>query len=237
MNSENKTHSNNITLNKKQSIKVQIKYNSRAKHTILRIDPRTDALIITVPKVLSPSKIRRLVEKNANWIFEKISLLPPKTPFIDGQTFNLMGKNIIICHDRDNLVGVKLINGTLIVSGKVEHISRRIKDWLKKYAYNILASKVRGMAANLDASFGRISIRDNRSSWGSCSSQGNISFSWRLIMAPEPVVNYIVAHEVAHLVYLNHSKEFWNTVGSLDTNYQESRNWLRTNGDFLQRVG
>ena len=237
MNSENKTHSNNITLNKKQSIKVQIKYNSRAKHTILRIDPRTDALIITVPKVLSPAEIRRLVQNNANWVFEKISLLPPKTPFIDGQTFNLMGKNIIICHDPDNLVGVKLINGTLIVSGKVEHISRRIKDWLKKYAHNILADKVRSMATNLDASFGRISIRDNRSSWGSCSSQGNIAFSWRLIMAPEPVVNYIVAHEVAHLVYLNHSKDFWNTVRSLDANYQESKKWLRINGDFLQRVG
>ena len=203
MNSENKTYCNTITLNKKQSIKVQIKYNSRAKHTILRIDPRTDALIITVPKVLSPSKIRHLVEKNANWIFGKLSLLPPKTPFIDGQTFNLMGKNIIICHDPDNLGGVKLINETLMVSGKV----------------------------------GRISIRDNRSSWGSCSSQGNIAFSWRLIMAPEPVVDYVVAHEVAHLVYLNHSKDFWDTVGSLDANYQQSKSWLRINGDFLQRVG
>ena len=237
MNSENKTYCNTITLNKKQSIKVQIKYNSRAKHNILRLDPRTDALIITVPKVLSPSKIRRLVEKNANWIVDKLSLLPPKTPFIDGQTFNLMGKNIIICHDPDNLGGVKLNNETLMVSGKVEHISRRIKDWLKKYAHNILVHKVRNMAATLDASFGRISIRDNRSSWGSCSSQGNIAFSWRLIMAPEPVVDYVVAHEVAHLVYLNHSKDFWNTVGSLDANYQESKNWLRINGDLLQRVG
>jgi len=234
---ENKTHYNNITLNQERSIKVQIKYNSRAKHTILRIDPRTDALIITVPKVLSPSKIRCLVENNANWILEKMSLLPPKTPFIDGQSFNLMGKRIVICHDPDNLGGVKLINKTLLVSGKVEHISRRIKDWLKKYAHDILANKVRSMAADLDASFGRISIRDNRSSWGSCSSKGNIAFSWRLIMAPEPVVNYMVAHEVAHLVHLNHSRDFWNTVDSLVANYQESKNWLRTNGDFLQRVG
>ena len=171
-----------------------------------------------MPKVLSPSKIRRLVEKNANWIVDKLSLLPPKTPFIDGQTFNLMGKNIIICHDPDNLGGVKLNNETLIVSGKVEHISRRIKDWLKKYAHNILVHKVRNMAATLDASFGRISIRDNRSSWGSCSSQGNIAFSWRLIMAPEPVVNYIVAHEVAHLVYLNHSKDFWNELDKVVPN-------------------
>ena len=77
-----------------------------------------------------------------------------------------MGKNIIICHDPDNLGGVKLINETLMVSGKVEHISRRIKDWLKKYAHNILVHKVRSMAATLDASFGRISIRDNRSSVG-----------------------------------------------------------------------
>ena len=237
MNNENKTDCSNIILNKKQSIKVEIKYNSRAKHNILRLDPRTDALIITLPKVLSPSKIRGLVKKNANWILEKISLLPPKTPFIDGQNFNLMGKNVIICHDPGNLVGVKLINGTLMVSGKAEHVSRRIKDWLKKYAHNTLTHKVRIMATTLDASFGRISIRDNRSSWGSCSSQGNIVFSWRLIMAPEPVVNYVVAHEVAHLVYLNHSKDFWNTVGSLDANYQESKNWLRINGDFLQRVG
>ena len=237
MTSENATHYNNITLNKEQSIKVQVKYNSRAKSTILRIDPRTDALIITVPKVLSPSKIRCLVEKNSNWILEKISLLPSKTPFIDGQIFNLMGKHVIISHDPGNLGGVKLINETLLVSGKVEHISRRIKDWLKKYAHNILAAKVKCMAANLDTSFGRISIRDNRSSWGSCSSQGNIAFSWRLIMAPEPVINYIVAHEVAHLVYLNHSKDFWNTVGTLDANYQESKNWLRINGDLLQRVG
>jgi len=93
------------------------------------------------------------------------------------------------------------------------------------------------MAASIEEKAGRISVRDTRSRWGSCSAKGNLSFSWRLILAPEFVLNYVVAHEVAHLIERNHGPKFWKLVARLDDQADAARKWLRRNGEALHRMG
>jgi len=148
-----------------------------------------------------------------------------------------MDKNFEILHRPDLKVGVQLIGTEIIVSGKPEHLERRVIDWLKKYAKEIISSKATDMARQLERRINRISIRDTKSRWGSCSAQGNLSFCWRLIMTPESVLNYVVAHEVSHLVHMNHSPEFWNLVKTFDVDPKKSRNWLKDYGTTLQRIG
>ena len=125
----------------------------------------------------------------------------------------------------------------LCVSGMSEHIPRRIKDWLKKRAWEEARSRSQRYAKILDRNINRITVKDTKSRWGSCSSNGNLSFSWRLIFAPDHVLNYVCAHEVAHLVEMNHSPKFWTNVDLLISDWKKSRTWLKQNGNILHSYG
>ena len=111
------------------------------------------------------------------------------------------------------------------------------KDWFKRQAREHIAPRVREKAQALDKQAGRITIRDTKSRWGSCSPDGNLSFCWRLVMAPDAVLDYVVAHEVAHLAELNHGPKFWRRVGELTADVEGSKQWLRLNGEALHRYG
>ncbi len=107
---------------------------------------------------------------------------------------------------------VRREGGTLIVAGRPEHLGRRLTDWLKAEARREFAVRARAKAEILGRRVGRVTVRDTRSRWGSCSANGNLSFCWRMVMAPAFVVDYVVAHEVAHLKVRDHSPRFWKTV-------------------------
>jgi predicted metal-dependent hydrolase len=125
----------------------------------------------------------------------------------------------------------------LRVSGGSDHIARRVRDWLKKYAKNEVTYKATKFSNLLNKKIKKVSVRDTRTRWGSCSSRGNLSFSWRLIFAPERIVDYVCAHEAAHLVELNHSPRFWKLVYQLVGEWESSKEWLRKNGARLHRYG
>ena len=112
----------------------------------------------------------------------------------------------------------------------------KIKAHLKQMARDALATASDRYAARLNKRYSRLTIRDTRSRWGSCSSAGALMYSWRLVMAPPAVLEYVVAHEVAHLVEMNHSRAFWDVVESIFPDYETQRRWLRTHGDTLHRV-
>ena len=114
---------------------------------------------------------------------------------------------------------------------------RRLNDWLRKEAKIIIQPKAIGMATKLNRKVGRITIRDTKSRWGSCTPSGNLSFCWRLILTPEWVLDYVIAHEVSHLRHLNHGPEFWQTVNSFNVRVDAARVWLNKNAEQLQRYG
>ena len=218
-------------------IPLRVRYNSRAKQMILRVDHKNDGALLTLPPLSSKSDVLSFARERAGWLVEQLKFLPPKLQLTPGQILSLMGKNYEIRHRPDLRVGVQLTGTEIIVSGKLEHLERRVIDWLKKYAKQIISLKANEMATQLDRRINRISIRDTTSRWGSCSSQGNLSFCWRLIMTPESVLNYVIAHEVSHLVHMNHSHEFWLLVNTFDVDPKNSRTWLKYNGTLLQRIG
>ena len=218
-------------------IPVCVKFNSQAKRVILRIDQINEVARITLPPLTSKSEGLSFAKERAGWLVDQLKALPPKTQLTSGSILHIMDRNFEIRHQPDLKVGVQLIGMELIVSGKPEHLERRVIDWLKKYAREIISSKANDMAKHLERRINRITIRDTKSRWGSCSSQGNLSFCWRLIMTPEAVLNYVVAHEVSHLVHMNHSQEFWELVNTFNVNPKKSRTWLKCYGAMLQRIG
>ncbi len=125
----------------------------------------------------------------------------------------------------------------LCVSGSPSHASRRFTDWLKGEARKDLAARVRVHAQTLNCAPKRISIRDQSTRWGSCSTTGTLSFSWRLIFAPPFVLDYVAAHEVAHLREMNHGPRFWRLVRDAIPDMQRARSWLKMHGAELHRFG
>ena len=217
-------------------IPLRLRYNAKAKRIILRVDQETGGAIISLPRHASETEAISLVNERIDWIVDKIREFPPKITLTDGQSLTLMGQHITIRHRPDLKMGVQLIGSEMIASGMREHLHRRIVDWLKKYTKEIITPQAHSMASQLECKINRISIRDTKSRWGSCSSQGNLSFCWRLIMTPEWVLNYVIAHEVSHLKHMDHGPEFWQIVGTFGVKPKQARIWLNQHGRVLQRI-
>jgi predicted metal-dependent hydrolase len=132
---------------------------------------------------------------------------------------------------------VTRIGTELHVAGQREHVARRVRDWLRAQARMELSTRSRTCAARIGRVIARVRIGDPKSRWGSCSAKGGLAYSWRLLLAPPEVVDYVVAHEVAHLVEHNHGRRFWALVDSLTQATQPAKLWLRRHGNTLLRYG
>jgi hypothetical protein len=132
---------------------------------------------------------------------------------------------------------VTIGGGEIRVRGDPMHLARRVRDHLAAMARDELARRARQLAPRIGRSVTRVSVRDTKSRWGSCSGGGNLSFSWRLIFAPEPVIDYVVAHEVAHLAEMNHGPRFWRLVESLSPDCAAPRAWLKRHRGRLFSYG
>jgi predicted metal-dependent hydrolase len=139
-------------------------------------------------------------------------------------------------HDRA-AAPVRIVDGEILVRGDPAHLARRVRDHLIALAGAEIASRARRLAAQIGRDVARVTLRDTRSRWGSCSARGNLSFSWRLIFAPEPVLDYVVAHEVAHLVEMNHGQRFWKLVADLVPDNAGPRAWLKRHRTRLLSYG
>jgi len=157
--------------------------------------------------------------------------------FAAGAVIPLAGVPHRIRHDSGARGAVRRDGTELFVSGRPEHLARRLSDWLKGEARRVIAPLAREKAARIGCKPSGITIRDTRSRWGSCSARGGLSFSWRLVLAPEWVLDYVVAHEAAHLAHLNHGDDFWRTVAELTVAMDDARDWLGQHGTMLHRYG
>ncbi|NQV55896.1 MAG: M48 family metallopeptidase [Rhodospirillales bacterium] len=220
-------------------MQVPIRYrrNAKARQIILRIDQDTDGVVLTLPKWASQSEGLALLSEKADWVVDRLRCLPGRVLFEEGAELPYLDEPHLVRHFPEARRGVFRQDGEIRVSGGYEYLPRRLDDWLRKMARAEISDRAYLMAHGLGVKIERISVRDTRSRWGSCSPTGCLSFSWRLIMAPEWVLHYVVAHEVAHLVHLDHSAKFWAVVNGLNVRTDAAREWLNRNTERLQRVG
>ena len=196
---------------------VRLRRHRQARRYTLRIDAPTREVVLTMPPRGSVREAREFAQKHGGWIAARLKRLPEATPFAHGVEVPLRGEPHRIVHRRGERGTVWTeTDGSgqrlLCVAGEPPHVDRRISDFLKREAQRDLDAASRGYAAQIGVSIKRICVRDQSSRWGSCSNTGVLSFSWRLILAPPFVLDYLAAHEVSHLVELNHSPRFWRLV-------------------------
>lgn len=218
-------------------VALTVRRSRRAHNIALRIDPARMAPELVLPLGVPESEGLAFVRSRADWLRERLDALPPQVPLRAGENLPLRGTPHEIVHAPDGKRGVWLADGRILVSGRAEHLAQRLQDWLKREARDAIAPVVRDKAAALGRPAGAVTVRSQRTRWGSCSSNGNLSFNWRLILAPDWVCDYVVAHEVAHLAVPNHSAAFWRTADRLTPHTAASRAWLKDNGDRLFRYG
>jgi hypothetical protein len=222
---------------KDREVALWVRRERRSRRITLSLDPAEGAFRLSLPAGVPLSEGLAFAEEKRRWILQQLDGLPPRVPFTAGQTVPVLGQPHVIVHDPAARRGVWRDAGVIRVSGFAEHLSRRVRDFLKREARTVLTQRAYAKADRLDRRIVRISLRDTRSRWGSCSSDGGLSFSWRLILAPEEVLDYVVAHEVAHLMHHDHGAKFWALVADLTPAVAGPRRWLRAHGPELYRYG
>lgn len=220
-----------------QDVPLIIRRDGRARRFTLSVDQAKGDLRLVLPRRAALREGLEFVHSKQGWIEDQLAALPPHLPFVDGAEIPILGEPHRIRHLPGARRGVWRAEGAIWVSGQEEHLSRRVTDFLKAEAREALSDRARAKAAIIDRKIVKIAVRDTRSRWGSCSSDGYINFSWRLILAPEPVFDYVVAHEVAHLVHLDHSRRFWALVDDLTPETLWAQRWLKRDGSRLLRYG
>ena len=216
---------------------VRWRRSTRARRVSLRIDARAGAVVVTLPPRANRRAGMALLTTHAAWVMEKLAALAPHIALIPGSELPLGGLPHVIRHDPAAGPGVALAAGAIIVGGPEAALSRQVAAFLKAEAQRRIRVLAAGHAALLGVAPGAIRLKDTRSRWGSCAPDGTLAFSWRLVMAPDWVLDYVVAHEVAHLKELNHSLRFWAHVQRLTPHRDAAVEWLRLNGPALLRVG
>ncbi len=219
---------------------IAIKRSKRARRMTLRLDYKARVVNLVIPKRASLNKAYDFARLHSDWINDKLAELPEAVPFADGTIIPFMGEDLTIMHlpaPRAKRASIKLVGSDIVVKAKDEDFSAPLERFLKKQAKIALADLASEKAGEIGKEISDISIRDTKSRWGSCSSDGQICFSWRLALAKYEAMDYVVAHEVAHLVHLNHSKAFWALCQKLSVDYVEGKYWMHEYGQDLMRFG
>jgi predicted metal-dependent hydrolase len=207
---------------------VTIRISPRARRLSLRVDPARRGVELVLPRRFSPEMALRFVAAHRGWIAARIAAMPAPCHLGEGASVPVFGVPHRVRRELDpNAPLVAIADGEIRVKGDPAHLARRVRDHLTALAKRDFAARAHTTAARIGKSIGRVGVRDPKSRWGSCSSKGALSFSWRLVLAPEAVIDYVVAHEVAHLVEMNHGPRFWRLVASLVPDVPKSRAWLR----------
>ena len=199
---------------------------------------------VRVPKSLSDNRINNLIKKRKSWIETKIkeySQTPVIKPiqYINGEIFPYLGKNYKLKVQDDELTSIKLLGGHFIVTlpqneiHKKDKIRKLVIKWYQQHAKIYLKEKTFQLSETIGVAPESVSIKNYRSRWGSCMSNGIIYFNWRIILAPKNIINYIIIHELCHLLEHNHSPKYWQIVEKHFPNWRDSRDWLKNNQNFL----
>lgn len=214
---------------------------NRKKSADIRVEE--GAVSIIVPASTPNDKIDQLLAAKRTWIREKIALHQDALPvtsrrFLSGEAFSYLGRNYRLKVERGNFAPVKLVQGRLVVAlpdavPKPHMVRNALVRWYKKQAEHKLFSKVERYAPLVGVEPAGVSVRTFKSRWGSCTAKGRLEFNWQIMLAPNRMVDYVVIHELCHLIRHDHSPEFWREVERVMPEYQQCRDWLRANAPAL----
>ena len=216
---------------------LALRVDKRARRLRLRVDARGGGLVLTVPAGMSQKRALQWAETHSGWAEQALKKMPEPMTLGAGGSVEFRGEMLGIAWDSAWPRRVARVENVLRVGGPGEAVAGRVLRWMKAEALRLLTAETREIAAIAGRKVARVGIGDPRSRWGSCSSGGAIRYSWRLIMAPDFVRRATVAHEVAHLVHMDHSPRFHAVVRELlGADPGPAREWLRRNGASLNRV-
>ncbi len=213
------------------SFKVFVVKSKRAKSVFLKQNTKGE-IILTCPRFCPKMFAIRFAEGQIPWIRAHVQHGPKETVFHPGDTVTILGKSYILQHGTTT----KITGKKLFISGDSEFFHRRVCSYAQKELLPYIREKVQYFAQKLDVKPGRITLRNTSSRWGSCSSTRNLSFCWKIAFAPKNVVDYLIAHEISHLIQMNHSNKFWTVVDGITNTRRPAEKWLKENGRFLQSI-
>ncbi len=219
---------------------VKVKRSAKARRMALRVDFRDRVVYLVMPKRARLDTAYDFVHEHRAWIVEQIESLPEAIPYKHGMTLPIFGKKLRLEINYDSSLkktNISLIKNKLIVNTNKEDPSSRIERFLRELVRDKLAELSHKKAKIINKKVRSVTVRDTKSRWGSCDDKGQLSFCWRLIFAPCEAMDYIVAHEIAHLRHLDHSTKFWNLCRELSDDYVEGYHWIHNSGRELMRYG
>jgi predicted metal-dependent hydrolase len=217
---------------------VTVRRSRQARRMKISVDPRNGRVVLSLPWRANLKPALRWAEEHWSWVEDAVARMPRAHPIVPGGTVPLDGQDVLIDWREGLSRTVRIEPGRLVFGGPRDAVASRVINWLKKRALDTLTRETLAVASRAKVTIGRIGIGDPRGRWGSCAVNGDIRYSWRLIMAPDYVLRSTVAHEVAHRVHMDHSPAFHALAAELyqgDPN--EARAWLKVNGSALHWVG
>lgn len=215
-------------------VEVALRRSARARRFSLRVSRQTGAVTLTLPLRAREGEALAFLRAQEDWLRAALLDVAPPQVLGFGSVIPLEGAPHVLAPGMGR--AVRAADGQILVPGDPAQLPARLQAWLKALARDRLAASVDRHAATLGRKPAGISLRDTRSRWGSCSAEGRLMFSWRLILAPPAVLDYVAAHEVAHLAEMNHSPRFWAVVERLCPGWKPHRAWLRGKGQDLQAL-
>ncbi|MDS9468444.1 SprT family zinc-dependent metalloprotease [Paracoccus sp. MBLB3053] len=211
-------------------IPVVLRRSARARRMTLRVTRAEGQVVLTLPMLASLTEGRAFAESRAEWLRRVRAGMPPAAIVAAGARIPIEGELFEIEPASTRTVRIE---GDRLLVPRGRPVGTVVASFLKHLAHGRLIASCDRHAEGLGRKFRAISLRDTRSRWGSCTADGRLMFSWRLAMAPHEVLDYVAAHEIAHLAYMDHSAAFWATTERLYPGYREQRNWLKQNGHEL----
>ncbi|MDX2157756.1 MAG: SprT family zinc-dependent metalloprotease [Hyphomicrobiaceae bacterium] len=224
---------------------VEVRRHPTARRLTLRVSHTARSVVLTMPRNTDFREADKFLAKSLDWVRQRLEGVLDAVPFAHGSIIPLRGEphEVVFATRQPGRPVVEIVTGgagqppQMVVNGGGEHAPRRLADWLVAQAKRDLDERVAHHAAVLKLKARQVRLRDQKSRWGSCTSDGHLSFSWRLVLAPPIVLDYVAAHEVAHLAEMNHGPRFWRLVKETMPRMDEAKLWLRTKGMHLYRYG
>jgi predicted metal-dependent hydrolase len=213
---------------------VEIKKSKSRKTIRLSFNPLTGGFTLNIPEYSTPFDIQRFMGRCEAWMAAQVATKTVQKTFItDGSRVSICGKPLTIRFELDIKAGAEFTDSELIIRGSRSRHHTLLTNTIMDLTQKILYQRSFVMATKLNCNIESVTLRSNKTRWGSCSHNGKLSYCWKIIFAPDQVIDYLCAHEVAHLIEMNHSKKFWDVVQNLCPNFKEARRWLKTHGSIL----
>lgn len=221
---------------------LRLRVSKRARRMALRLNPAEQVVYLTIPTRASIQRALEFARENRAWVEQRLADLPAPIPFVHGTVLPLLGRDVVLRIEHEptrRVTDIELTDDALIVRTNKPDPQNRIKRFLRQLAEESITpiATEKASAIHLDNKIKTITVRDTHSRWGSCSEDGNLSFSWRLIFAPPLAMDYVIGHEIAHLQFMDHSQRFWKLCAEMSQDFDFGHGWMQKNGTMLMSYG